>query len=144
MTPGEFQAELRRRAENVKTDLGKAINNACVLVENTAKKGMTSTERDTSKTYEHGHHPSVEFDYPAVDTGRLRQSVTHNIQNENGEIVGRVGSNVKYAAYLEYGTSRMSPRPWLKPSVAINREKIFTLISQAVKKGQSKTSETSE
>jgi HK97 gp10 family phage protein len=133
MTPSEFQAEMRRRANNVKTDLGRAIVNSCQLVENTAKKGMTDTSIDTSKTYEHNHHPSVEFDYPAVDTGRLRQSVTHDVEENNGEVVGRVGTGLAYGAYLELGTTRMSPRPWLKPSLANNREKIHTLILNAVK-----------
>lgn len=36
-------------------------------------------------------------------TGRLRQSITSKVEGGNGRIVGRVGSNVKYAAYHEFG-----------------------------------------
>lgn len=38
-----------------------------------------------------------------VDTGRLRASITPSIRQENG-ILGVVGSNVKYAPYMELGT----------------------------------------
>ena len=133
MTPSEFQAEMRKKAANVKTDIGRAIVNSCQLVESTAKKGMTDTSIDTSKTYEHNHHPSVEFDYPAIDYGKLVQSVTHDVEENGSEVVGRVGSMQKEGVYTELGTTRMSPRPWLKPSLANNREKIHTLILNAVK-----------
>lgn len=50
----------------------------------------------------------------AVDTGRLRNSVTHSTDG-NKEYVG---TNVEYAPYIEYGTSVMKPRTYLKPSIA--------------------------
>jgi HK97 gp10 family phage protein len=136
MSPIEFQVEMRRRAAMLDSDTGRAVANACTLVERTAKQGMKSTEIDASKVYHRGsisHSPSVEFDYPAIDTGRLVQSVTHDISQEDGKVVGRVGTPVVYGAYLEFGTSKMSPRPWLKPSLAKNRDAIHALFMHAVK-----------
>ena len=52
---------------------------------------------------------------PHTDTGRLRQGIKFNYKDG----IGQVGSNLKYAAWLEFGTSDMAPRPWL--SVAISR-----------------------
>jgi HK97 gp10 family phage protein len=135
-----FKAEMKRRSELIQDNLGRAVVNSCQLVENTAKKGMTNTQIDGSKSYKVGknryHGPSVEFDYPAVDTGALRRSVTHDVSAHGlgGEnyLQGRIGSQLKYASYLETGTSRMSPRPWLKPSIANNREKIHSILSKAV------------
>ncbi len=40
-----------------------------------------------------------------VDTGRLRASVTDEVREGSGEIVGVVGSNVDYAPYVENGTA---------------------------------------
>jgi hypothetical protein len=37
-----------------------------------------------------------------VDTGRLRSSITHSF----GKNEARVGTNVEYAIYVEYGISR--------------------------------------
>ena len=98
---------------------------------------MKNTEINSSKVYKRRsveHSPSVDFDYPAIDTGRLVQSITHDVTaTDDGAVVGKVGSNVKYSRYLEYGTSNMQPRSWLRPSWAINREQINNLILKAVK-----------
>lgn len=50
---------------------------------------------------------------PHTDTGRLRQSIKFNYKDG----VGQVGSNLKYAAWLEFGTEDMLPRPWLSTAV---------------------------
>ena len=47
-----------------------------------------------------------------VDTGRLRNSITHVVDAE----AAYVGTNVEYAPYVELGTSRMRARPFLKPA----------------------------
>lgn len=39
-----------------------------------------------------------------VDTGRLRSSITQEIQGRGAELRGVVGTNVKYAPFVEYGT----------------------------------------
>ncbi|MAH45855.1 hypothetical protein CMI37_08490 [Candidatus Pacearchaeota archaeon] len=41
-----------------------------------------------------------------VDTGRLRSSITHSF----GKNEARVGTNVEYAIYVEYGTQKMEAR----------------------------------
>ena len=40
-----------------------------------------------------------------------------------------------YGAYLEFGTSRMKPRPWLKPATEKSMEKIKEIMAGAVKVG---------
>lgn len=45
-----------------------------------------------------------------VRTGRLKNSITHVV---SGDAV-YIGTNVEYAPYVELGTSRMKPRPFLK------------------------------
>ena len=49
-----------------------------------------------------------------VDTGNLRNSITHERGGEDYEIIG---TNVEYAAYVEMGTSRQKAQPYLKPAV---------------------------
>lgn len=53
-----------------------------------------------------------------VDTGRLRNSITHQV--EAGERSGKVyiGTNVEYAGYVELGTFRQKEQPYLKPAAA--------------------------
>ena len=59
-----------------KLDVSKALNKACLVVENEAKRLCP------------------------VDTGDLRNSITHEVDDG----VGIVGTNKEYAPYVEYGT----------------------------------------
>ena len=89
-------------------------------VERTAKTLMRDTQTNPDVTYSGGHHPSVPGDAPAVDTGTLRRSITHEVGEEDGTAYSLVGStilNPPYGAYLEYGTSKMKPRPWLSQAL---------------------------
>lgn len=49
-----------------------------------------------------------------VDTGRLRNSITH-IVDEGGKCAV-IGTNVEYAPYVELGTRHQKPQPYLKPA----------------------------
>lgn len=49
-----------------------------------------------------------------VDTGRLRNSITHIVDEGTRHAV--IGTNVEYAAYVELGTTRQKPQPYLKPA----------------------------
>ena len=49
-----------------------------------------------------------------VDTGRLRNSITHEQENENTEVIG---TNVEYAPYVEMGTSKSRAQSFLEPAV---------------------------
>ena len=48
-------------------------------------------------------------------TGRLRNSITHITKSEEKSVY--IGSNVNDAQYVELGTSRMPPRPFIRPAV---------------------------
>ena len=81
----------------------------------------------------------------AVDTGRLRNSITHSTKDHSANLAytwrksskGRgtpagadtttsrggeedaavyLGTNVEYAPYVEFGTSKMAARPYLRPA----------------------------
>lgn len=64
-----------------------------------------------------------------VDTGRLRNSLTHAV--ELGEQAVYIGSNVEYAGFVELGTSRAKPRPYLKPAVVNYMSEYKTLAEKA-------------
>lgn len=52
-----------------------------------------------------------------VDTGRLRASITRTLERDARGLVGIIGTNVEYAPYVELGTSRMGPKPFLRPAL---------------------------
>lgn len=52
-----------------------------------------------------------------VDTGNLRNSITHRVELDGGNSAAYVGSNSEYAAYVELGTGQYvsggRPTPWV-------------------------------
>lgn len=70
-----------------------------------------------------------------VDTGRLRSSIATRLTAEGDSRYVEVGTNVKYAPYVEYGTSKQPAQPFLYPAFAENKQKIFNDIAKAFKKG---------
>lgn len=67
-------------------------------------------------------YPTAPGEGPGVRTGRLRASITHSIGADERGLYAKVGSNVRYAVYLELGT-RYNPAgyPFLKPALAAAR-----------------------
>lgn len=52
-----------------------------------------------------------------VRTGTLRRSIHHQtVEKDAVHARVEVGPNVPYAAFVEYGTSRMSARPYMRPA----------------------------
>jgi hypothetical protein len=49
--------------------------------------------------------------YAPVDTGRLRASLTHEVDQAEVPMYATFGTNVSYAAAMEYGTGRMYDGP---------------------------------
>lgn len=136
-----FINALSKKVETVNTKIGKAVADSCMVVQREAVKGMTETKVDTEKSYythnkKIAHHPSLPNNYPAVDTGDLRKSITFDVKEEGNKTVGRVGSTIldpPYPLYLEYGTSKMKPRKWLQPSLEKSRDTIQKLLREAIK-----------
>lgn len=84
----------------------------------------------------------------AVDTGRLRNSITWAIGGEkanNPDYEGTapkrdepcvyVGSNVEYAPHVENGARSMSPRPYIKPAIEDFRDEYKEIIENNLKGG---------
>lgn len=70
------------------------------------------------------YRASAPGDPPAPRTGILRKTIKWQVEGEGAETEGLVGSDQKYAPALEYGTSKMSPRPWLRPAFQNSEAKV--------------------
>lgn len=123
--------------------LEKTIKLCCEKVRDDIQFNMAHTPRDMSKTYysnnkTKAHHPSLPGNPPAPDSGNLRDSIRYEIEKTGNTVYGIVGTTQKdppYGEYTEYGTSKMAPRPWLRPAMISNNEFIRTSISKSVEKG---------
>jgi len=144
VSPGEFLEELEEKHKKIDSELGKGLAQSCAIIQREAQESMTNTKvNEAVSYYTHNkniaHHPSLPDNPPAVDTGTLRRSITYEVNEEKLE--GRVGSvltDPPYGAYLElaeYGSSKMQPRPWLKPATEKSRENIKQILANAVGRG---------
>ena len=129
--------------DKVLSALEKAIENGLTAI------GMTAE----------GHAKRKITDYPAVDTGRLRNSITYalsgkkaaissykdndgNVYNYDGtapkdeEKAVYIGSNVFYAPYVERGTSKMTARPFLNPAATDHNDEYKRIMEAALKSAE--------
>lgn len=104
------------------------------LVKETAIKSIQSGNKSGRIYQRRGitHQASAPGEPPASDTGRLVQST--QTQFDTGELLGQVVFRTAYAAPLEFGTSRIEPRPYARPALEANRDKISQAIEREVSK----------
>lgn len=73
------------------------------------------------------------YDAPPSDsyvrTGRLKGSISHAVSGEDVYI----GTNVEYAPYVELGTYRMKPRPFLKNGIINYKGEYEQIIKDGLK-----------
>lgn len=140
MSFNQFSEYLSNVAPKIQSKLEKTIGLCCDKVRSDIQYSMAHTERDMSKTYytnnkTKAHHPSMPGNPPAPDTENLRKSIRYEVHGEGKEVYGIVGSSQmdeNYAVYTEYGTSKMQPRPWLRPAMNKNNEWIRKSIAKTV------------
>ena len=78
------------------------------------------------------HAKEIITEKGAVDTGRLRNSITHAL---DGTKAVHVGTNVEYAPFIEMGTSRMQPRPFLRPAIEDFKDEYKEILENNLKNG---------
>lgn len=84
-------------------DLGKAGKAALPL----ARAAVAKTVHDIEGTAK---------DLAPVDTGYHRNSISSEMLGNGSVAIGRVGPSSNYGAFLEFGTHRMAPRPYMGPA----------------------------
>jgi HK97 gp10 family phage protein len=77
------------------------------------------------------HRASAPGQAPAIDTGNLVNSIQHE---QVGSEDARVFTHVEYAPYLEFGTARMAPRPFMTPAAIKSAKFLAKRILQEVNK----------
>lgn len=77
------------------------------------------------------HVPSKPGEPPNRDTGTLQN---HLILTQKSPLEAEVRSFIEYASDLEYGTSKMAARPYMRPARASEEPKIQRLFAQEINK----------
>lgn len=95
-------------------------------------KILINTSTPTGRMYGK-HRASAAGQPPATDTGNLVRNI--NVKKERNLVkVGILDQKAIYGAYLEFGTSKMGARPWLKPATDKSSDYIMKSFALALKK----------
>ena len=113
---------------------------AALLVEGDAKRSMAEPKSGAiyvKPNTRAAYQASAPGEAPAVRTTALKTSITHEepfrrfltwhcfVGPDTGRLPGE--ENKSYPMYLELGTRKMKPRPYLRPALDRNRGKIKAL-----------------
>jgi len=139
--------------QNADNKIQRAMLETVQLVENHVRKlqtgprtgriyriGKTPTKADKLAGRKfRSHQASAPGEPPAVWSGRLFNAIVSKVEPILGKTGmgwrGEVGTNVKYARWLEFGTTRMKPRPLWRRAVIELRAKILDIWKRAAQGG---------
>lgn len=130
----ELEKSMAALAKKYGQEVVKGAMEAGQLVRTAAIKSIQDISHgDTVQRFRSGgnsynHTASKEGDAPNTDTGALVSS----IQVDATAKYVFVGSSLKYAAWLEFGTRNMSARPWLNPALEKNRKNIRAIFQKKI------------
>lgn len=72
-------------------------------------------------------------DRAPYEYGTLESSIASEVKADvKNAVKGYVGSNIEYAPFQEFGTSKMGAQPYLQPAIEANRSRILALFQAAV------------
>lgn len=113
--------ELERQTNGL---IALEIRNAAIKLLNDNKDGTKATRYMPRRNV----FVSNPGDAPNTDTGRLVQSIK---VERDGESAYLVGTNLKYGAWLEFGTKDMAARPWLSTALRLTGKNLSKITQDA-------------
>lgn len=112
---------------NNKKEVEEAMNKALMTALETVGQVAegNAVKEITEMIYDKPESPTY------VRTGRLRNSITHAVNTD--EKAAYIGTNVEYAPYVHEGTSKMSPRRFLRAAAEKYIDQYKKIIEDALK-----------
>lgn len=126
MTAKQHSDRLKHMAQNTAREVLKKLYVAGQQIELDAEHSITAGSISGA-----GHIPSRPGEPPNADTRLLDGSIETSVRAQMPPTVA-VESKAPYAGFLEYGTSRMAPRPYMRPATERNRDEVTRLVGEAV------------
>jgi HK97 gp10 family phage protein len=126
-----LQGKLLKLSDDTDKEMKKAVIDSVLKIHSDAVRSIQKVsqgERQTRYNPKREVVVSRPMDPPNTDTGRLIQSIEFEVDGKTGY----VGTNLRYGAYLEFGTNTMAPRPWLFPAFLKNRKEVKEIMFDGV------------
>ena len=131
-----LQVDMSRITKEVEAEAAKAVKATGLEVISDIKKRIQRGPK-TGRVYTRGggqnlsrtHQASAPGQAPATDTGTLVSSIYFE---QNTKLSATVGSRLAYAYWLEFGTTKIAPRPSWMPAVEAAAPKFKRRLEAAI------------
>jgi HK97 gp10 family phage protein len=110
----EFKKVMQEKQDKLKEKIPESVKDATLVLHGEIKKSIA-----------HGTNAPV-----AVDTGRFLNSIDFDSQGENES---RVFTDIEYAKFIEFGTSKMQERPHFRNTLLVTEEAIKEVFKNSIK-----------
>lgn len=110
--------------------VGAAIFAAAKTLAVDAQISITEGSAGGASGGKHQHIPSLPGEPPHNFTGHLADNI-EAVQTSDA-LASEVSSNAQYSAALEFGSSRMAARPFMKPAAERIRPKARAFVAEAI------------
>lgn len=127
ITGADKHAKRLKNMRNVAQQVTAALYSAGQDIELDAEHSITSGAVSGK-----GHVASLPGQPPNADTHFLDTNIDTEIKTQNPPTV-HVTSHAPYSAALEFGTSKMAERPFMRPATEKNRKDIGQKVASAVR-----------
>lgn len=118
ITPSDkLNIDLRDQATGIIKDICRGIVSEAKRLMKLPKSG-----RLYKGFYGQAHIASAPGEAPAIDSGNLYNKIR---SRKISDLNYRVTVPVPYGGYLEFGTKRMKPRPYIRPAISANRSRLI-------------------
>lgn len=138
-----IKKKLEKLSNDIEKDASSIIFDAVLNIHRTAVKSIQQASPGTNVIRYNPKRQVIAAkagESPNDDTGRLISSIAFNFAKSARGPSAQVGTNLKYGAWLEFGTKRMGARPWLVPAYRVHRDVIIkdfrvTIVNEVKKIG---------
>jgi HK97 gp10 family phage protein len=110
-------------------EIEKAIAAGAIAIQREAKR-LVNQNAGPTKTAPR-RPSSAPGQPPHKRTGTLGRSIDSETIRRFPNFTGRIGTNINYGRWLELGTRRMKPRPYLRPALDAKRAAVIQAIRRA-------------
>lgn len=124
--------KLQQIPMDMRSGIGQALGASVVQLDAYAKQQIQGGGR-SGRVYRRGrvtHQASAPGEYPKTDTGQLVASLFFRVGSD--KLSAFFGTKLAYGKYLEFGTSRMKARPWLRRTLKANADAIRKRVAEAI------------
>ena len=130
----KVMSQLKRLGKDMEQPFQEVVKGGGQLIRGEAIKSIQSGAKSGIMYQKYNprreHRASAPGQAPASDTGNL---VSKIIVRQKSRDVTSVQSNANYSAFLEYGTSKMQPRPFMLPAFEKSKKPIINAVLNRVK-----------